>query len=81
MDQHGWVLSLLPTIVEATAWCLLEVTRQQPHVQSGGSLLICQKSADMVGFLGNKSPTYKTLQHRSRYRYKMIVTWCGVRLG
>lgn len=45
MDWHGWVLFLLPTIMEATAWCLLEVTRRQPHVQSGGSLLICQKSA------------------------------------
>lgn len=51
---------MLPTIVRPlAAWCLLEVTRQQPHIQSGGSLLICQKSADMVGFLGNKSPTYK----------------------
>lgn len=75
------VVSPLSTIMEAPKWCLLEVTRRQPHVQSGGSLLICQKSADMVGFLGYKSLTYKTLQRRSRYRYKMIVTWCGVRLG
>lgn len=35
----------------------------------------------MMGFLGKKSPTYKTLQRSSRYPYKMIVTWCGVRLG
>lgn len=34
-----------------------------------------------MGFLGNKSPMYKTLQCCSRYPYKMIVTWCGVRLG
>lgn len=44
-------------------------------------LLICQKSGAMVGFLGNKSPMYKTLQRRSCYLYKMIVAWCGVRLG
>lgn len=61
------MVSLLSTIVEATEWCLLEVTRRQPHVQSGDSLLIYQKSADTVGFLGYKSPTYKTLQRRSRY--------------
>lgn len=42
---------------------------------------MCQKSGDTVGFLGNKTPMYKTLQRRSRYPYKMIVTWCGVRLG
>lgn len=34
-----------------------------------------------MGFLGNKSPTYKTLQGCPRYPYKMIVAWCGVRLG
>lgn len=34
-----------------------------------------------TGFLGNKSPTYKTLQGRSCCPYKMIVTWCGVRRG
>lgn len=44
-------------------------------------LLICQKSGAVVGFLGNKSPMYKTLQRRSCYLYKMIVAWCGVRLG
>lgn len=33
-----------------------------------------------MGFLGNKSPMYKTLQCCSRYPYKMIVM-CGVRLG
>lgn len=38
-------------------------------------------SADRTGFLGNKSPTYKTLQGHSCCPYKMIVAWCGVKAG
>lgn len=34
-----------------------------------------------MGILGNKSPMYKTSQGCSRCPYKMIVAWCGVRLG
>lgn len=34
-----------------------------------------------MGFLGNKTPMYKTLLCCSRWPYKMIVAWCGVRQG
>lgn len=76
-------LDLSPFLMapEATARYLAEVTRPQAHLQSRGSFINMSEIRDTVGFLGKKSPTYKTLQRSSRYPYKMIVTWCGVRLG
>lgn len=57
-----------------------QMSRGSSHIYKAEALLlICQTSGDTVGFLGNKS-MYKTLQRRSRYPYKMIVAWCGVRL-
>lgn len=57
-----------------------QMSQGSSHIYKAEALLlICQTSGDTVGFLGNKS-MYKTLQRCSRYPYKMIVAWCGVRL-
>lgn len=44
-----------------------QIARGSSHIYKAEALLlICQKSGDTVGFLGNKS-MYKTLQRCSRY--------------